>query len=395
MWVFLVLWLLCIVAFTFGQFMAPPEYHLLPGNSWGNLFGTSVVLGIIFFCLMALFFIVDFAKNKDEKKSTQINPKYNLSFKRIFSRLLLTGIIGIVFGISMFPFMTVADGLLYEQRAAIGGQNITRAVALWGIFTLTVSLFTFWKKRFRMVSVFLIICWFISLSFFLMQGMFDANNYSCKKSTAYSIPNEFNRSLDLIAQRMNVDKEEAQGTIWQSIFNYRNCLDIQYLETDDKTFEAYFEYPNENNSKNLQDLKVMVNPSYQNFDDLTMATLLAHELVHAGQYINEVSFKYPLDCYEQEANAYFAQHAFLLSLNEEEQRSIYARLQDNVDKNPQFRLVLVTNQLGNESTQACTELQKKNNLTNEQTNKCSWEGLENKLKILIQEDPDYQNQCAE
>ena len=64
-WLFLGLWILCILAFSVGQFLAPPEYHLIPNNPWGNLFGTSVVFGIISFGLSMLLFIVDFFRNKN------------------------------------------------------------------------------------------------------------------------------------------------------------------------------------------------------------------------------------------------------------------------------------------------------------------------------------------
>lgn len=389
----MVLWLVCIVAFVVGQFLAPPDYHLMSGNPWGNLFGTSVVLGIISFCLMVMFFVIDKTKKGDTKKPQQTKPKYNFSLKRILSRLLLTGVVGIIFGIAMFPFMTVVNGMLYEQRAAIGGQNILRMIVLWGIFTLIVSLFTFWKKRFRMVSVFLIICGIFALIFYLTLGMYDANNYRCNRATPYSMPNEFNRSLDLISQRVGVDST-GSNTIWQGIFNFRNCLDIQYSETDDKNLEAYFEYPLENSQENLQDLKILVNPSYKNFDDLTLAALLSHEVIHAGQYINQVVSKTQLSCYEKEAKAFSAQHAFILSLNAEEQRSIYTRLRDDVNKNPTFAILILTGQRGNEAASACSELQTKNNLTNEQMNECSWQGLENKLLQDIKEDPYYQEQCG-
>ena len=394
-WLFLGLWLVCVIAFTVGQLLAPPEYHLIPNSRWGELFGTSVVIGILSFGLAILFFIIDFLthKNKEEtKKETDKKLIYNLSFKRIVSRMIITGILGIVFGIAMIPFLRDATGLLYEQRAAIGGGNMIKAIVLWGVFTTIVSMYAFWKKHLRMVSVLLIICWLISIFSYLVLGMFESNNYRCDRPNPYSMPSEFNRSLDLISQRMGVDST-GTNTIWQTVFNYRNCLDIQYSESDDKSVEAYFEYPNEKNQANLQNLKIRLNPSYKNFDDLTLATLLSHELVHAGQYINEVVNKTSFGCFESEANAFTAQHAFILALNEEEQRSIYTRLQDNPTKNPTIATFLLTGQRGTESAKACMELQKKNNLTEEQMNKCSWEGLENKLLLDVKEDSYYQEQC--
>lgn len=394
-WIFLGLWLVCLVIFSIGQLMAPPEYHLIPNNPWGSLFGITVVLGIIFFIITIILFATNsFKGNKTHEVGEGKKSKYNLSFSRIISRLFITFLVGIIFGIAMMPFLTVADGLLYEQRAAIGGQNMTKMVVLWAIFTLIVALYAFWKKHLRMVAVLLIICWVISLGLLMAINMYSANNFQCSRSTPYAIPSEFNRALDLISQRTGVDST-GSNTIWQTIFNFRNCLNIQYSDLNDNEVEAYFEYPQELSQKSLQQLNITVNPSYKNFDDLTLATLLAHELVHAGQYINEVINKDKLDCYVQEARAFSAQHAFVLSLNQEEQRSIYTRLRDNAEQNPAIAVFLLTGERGNESALACSELQKKNNLSVEQVNKCSWEGLENKLLLDIKEDPYYQKQCDE
>lgn len=393
-WVSFCVWILCITIFTIGQFNSPSNYHLIPGNPWGKLFGVSVMVGIISFILTVILFVIDPRQKQHTNEKQSTKSKYNFSPKRLISRLILTGIIGIIFGIAMFPFMTIADGLLYEQRAAIGGQNILKMVILWGIFTAIVSLFAFWKKKFRMVGVLLIFCWIISLVLYSSLTISSANDHRCHRPTPYSIPKEFSRSLDLISQRVEVDKE-GNNNIWQAVFNFRNCLNIQYADKDNKDIEAYFEYPDIESQDNLQDLKIVVNPSYKNFDDLTLATLLSHEIVHAGQYILQVTNKTKLSCYEKEAKAFLAQHAFIVSLNQEEQRSIYARLREDIDKNPTLSVLILTGQRGNESAQACSELQKKNKLTLEQVYKCSWEGLENKLLEDIKDNSYYQKQCQQ
>ncbi|MFC1625239.1 hypothetical protein ACFL15_02610 [Patescibacteria group bacterium] len=390
-WLFFVLWIFCVVGFIIGQLIAPPEYHLLPNNLWGNFFGICVIVGFLSFCAMGVFIGLD-RKTVTRKEKRKEKNKYDFSIKRIVSRLLLTILVGIVFGISMFPFLRVANGLLYEQRAAIGGQNMIKAVILWGIFTLIVTLYAFWKKHFRMVSILLIVCWVISIGFVLMINIYDANNYRCNRANPYAMPSEFNRALDLISQRAEVDSS-GSNTIWQTIFNFRNCLDIQYSDANNEEVEAYFQYPLERSQNNLQDLKIVVNPSYKNFDDLTLAALLSHEIVHAGQYINEVIAKESLGCYEKEARAFTAQHAFILSLNQEEQRSIYTRLRDDVTKNPTIAIFLLTGERGNEAAQACTELQRKNNWNEEETIKCSWDELETMLLEDIKEDSYYKEQC--
>lgn len=386
----MVLWLVCIVVFAIGQSLAPENYHLMPNNPWGALFGTSVVLGIIFFCLMVIFMIFDKRKPKAENKVKNSNSKYNFSIGRIISRVVLTGLLGLGFGLAMFPFMKVADGLLYEQRRSIGSGNIIRMLVLWGVFTAIVATITFWKKRFRMTSVLLIGCWAIAIIFGGYLFIRDASSPECKRSTPYAMPKEFTRSLDLISQRMGID-ERAGGTVFQSAFNYLNCLDIQYLPSDSNETEGYFI---KEEGSNLQDLKINVNPSYKNFDDLTLATLLSHELVHAGQHINEVTLKTKLGCYESEAQAFVSQAMFMSQLNDEERRSIYARLRENIDKNPAFTVFLLTDQRVSEAYSACQRLQKENNLNQNQFNECVWTGAQNKIEKDVRDDSYYQKQCA-
>lgn len=387
-WVFLTIWLVCVTIFVAGQIIAPPHYYDNTNSLWGTIFGTSLIIGIVAFGLSVFSFYKDLRKSNN-----LLSSKFDLSIKRIISRLFIAGALGIVFGIAMLPFLTIADGLLYEQRAQIGNQNISKMIVLWGLFTLIVSLYAFWRKHLRMVSVILILCWIVSLVFYLALSSFQANSYACKRTNPYQTNNEINRALDLISQRMSVDSN-GRNTIWQTIFNYRNCIDVQY-ETVNNDVEGYFLFPKEKDQKSLQHLKVFINPYYKNLDDLSLATLLSHELVHVGQYINEVANIEKLSCYEKEAKAFAAEQAFFISLNPEEQRSIYTRLSNNIYENPAISMFLSIGEKGNEAAQACLELQMKNNLTDEQTINCSWEGLQNKLLKEVKENIYYQKQCSD
>lgn len=316
--------------------------------------------------------------------------KYNLSFKRIVSRLLLTGFVGIIFGIAMFPFLRVADGLLYAQKSVIGGQNIIKMVILWGIFTALVSAFTFWKKRFRMVSVFLIICWFISIVFATLITINNSSSLTCKRANPYVTEKEFDRALDLIAQRMDI--ENNYGTYWGNAFNYRNCIDIQYSQ-DVKKLGAEGLFLEEDPS--LQDIKILISPDYKSFDDLSIAAILIHELAHAGQYIYETENKAKLDCFGTEAEAFTVQVMFLDQLNQEEIRSIFARIRENAETNPALNILLGTEMKQAEAYSACDRLMIENNLTQLQFNECVWTGTKNKLEIMVKADTIYQEQCKQ
>ncbi len=316
--------------------------------------------------------------------------KYNFSIKRILSRLVLTGIVTTLFFIAMFPFLRVADGLLYEQRAAIGQENMWRIVFLWALFTTLFLFVTFWKKRFRMVTVFLIVFWVIGTSLVVFLSYRD-NSDRCLRSYPYPAPKEIDRALDLIAQRLNV--EEDFDTYIGKAFQFRNCLNIQYIDelAGKDNPEGIFLI----DGSTLDNLQIYVKPEYQSYDDLTIATLLVHELTHVGQYINEEINDITVECIDSEAEAFTVQSVFLAQLNEEERRSIFARINEDVEKNPAFQVLLVTEEMTNESYWACDELREKNSLTELQFNECVWTGTTNKLKDVVSEDEYYEEQCRE
>lgn len=315
--------------------------------------------------------------------------KYNLSPKRVLSRTALTILVSIIFFIAMFPFMRIANGLLYEQRAAIGAENMFRVVVLWAIFTSLFSFITFWKKRFRMTSIFLIVCWVLGTAFYLLIH-FGGDNDRCNRSYPYEMPGEFNRALDLIAQRMDI--ENNYGNIQGYAFLFRNCLNIQYadmLSEEEGLFLVSDSEP--------QNLKILVKDEYRSYDDLTIATLLMHELTHAGQYLWEHVYnengEEVRSCVDQEAQAFVSQQILMGYFNEEERRSIFARIAQDVDSNPAFPILLQLDEITGESYNACLNIKDQNNLTDEQFNQCVWTGAENNIKAVIEEDSYYKNQC--
>jgi hypothetical protein len=143
----------------------------------------------------------------------------------------------------------------------------------------------------------------------------------------------------------------------------------------------------------LQDLKILISPDYKTYDDLTISTILIHELTHVGQYINETANKTKSDCFGSEAEAFTSQAIFLSQLNKEEVRSIYSRIRENVNANPAFAILLGIEQTQGEAYNACLTLKKANNLTDQQFNECVWTGTKNKLEVEIKADSFYQEQC--
>lgn len=319
-----------------------------------------------------------------------MSKRYNLSVKRISSRLFLLGIVTVIFFVAMFPFMRTADGLLYEQRAAIGGENMWRVVILWAVFTALFSVITFWKKRFRMVSVFLIIFWLIGTGLvgYMEYSARTAPVARCLRGTPHTLEPEINRALDLISQRLDI--ENNPGSYYGRAFDYRNCLDIQYSEeASEMDLEGGFMTASPTDA-----LKIILHPQYKTYDDLSIATILIHELTHVGQEIYQRENKEKLECFGQEADAFTAQSIFLNQLHDEERRSIFARLREDVDLNPALGMTLSVEEKTQDSIVACTQLKEANSLTETQYNECVWTGTRNKMLEEVNASEAYQQQCS-
>ena len=318
--------------------------------------------------------------------------KFDLSLRRIIARISLTFVLGVIFGIAMFPFLQRAEGLLDTQQAAIGWQNFVKMVALWGIFTALVTALSFSKKRFRMTAVLLIFCWFVSILVLVWIRNRDINDKvaTCDRAKAYDIDPAFDRALNLIKQREQITDETA--TYIGFAFQNRNCLDIRFAGNENLPDDAEGVFIGEDPT--IQDLKVYIREDYKSFDDLTLALILVHELTHVGQQIVLINNPDTVqDCYLDEAQAFYEQNFFILMLNEEEQRSIITRIKDNLNKNPIFEITYELSTLHNEVTASCNELIRADMLNEEQYNQCFEQGIMNKITSLLKESPYYKDQC--
>ena len=318
--------------------------------------------------------------------------KFNLSFKRIFFRFSLTFLLGILFGLAMLPFLQEATGLYDGQQAAIGAQNMLRMVVLWGLFTLVFSLIAFGLKRFRMTSVLLIICWLVSILVYILANVADspASEISCARPHGYPSQPEFTRALGLISQRLAVtDKVDTYISL---AFQFSNCINIQYSNEESLVggSEGVFVI----DDPSLQNLKIFVNSSYKSFDDLTLATILVHELNHVGRYINSVNSTFENNCFDDETDSFLVQDIFISAMNAEEVRSIYVRLRENAQLNPAFTIVLLFDQINTEVSEGCKKIQETNALDDSQFRDCQWQGIGNRLDQEVRNSETYKSQCA-
>lgn len=306
--------------------------------------------------------------------------------------MLLLVIITVCFFLLMIPFVQDVSGLLDSQQAAVGIQNAWRIVFLWGLFTALFSIVSYMKKRYRMVTIFLILFWVLGTGLVLLISFLDITKSTirCNRSQAYEIPREFTRALDLIAQRLDI--ENIYNPNYGEAFNFRNCLNIQYSDdASEYDFEGAFLTNSEDDN-----LQILLSPSYKSYDDLSIATILIHELTHVGHELNWRQGTHDkLSCFKEEAEAFTMQSLFLNQLNDEELRSIYARISEDAERNPALSILLGVQEKTNNAIIVCSYLREDESLPEQEFNQCIWDETSKLLEEEIRKSDVYKEQCKE
>lgn len=206
----------------------------------------------------------------------------------------------------------------------------------------------------------------------------------CTRTEPYKNLPEFERALSLIQQR----ESEYLGKEDDQINNIFNCIFIQYAGAREKyNAEGYFIF--DSTSANGNYLPIYVDSSYKITDDLLTATLIYHELQHARQFVRSLNNVDKNDCYGKEIQAFFMQASFVaFMLNEEESKSLFARM-DNYDIHNQLKLLdLLTNYIV-EAGEIC-----QNKAQTEEGTRCFIGNILKKIDAMVKASPYYQRQCA-
>lgn len=153
-------------------------------------------------------------------------------------------------------------------------------------------------------------------------------NQLCSRTIPYSNPPEFTRAISLINQRFLALK--LQPGIDEGVIN---CLDIQYTNASQDGMEGYFLF---DPSSSTEDLKIFVDKSYQNYDDILTAILLAHELRHVQQFLDYKTNGTIISCMDKEVQAFLSEFALVADLNAEERKSLYNRISVNPNLNSAY-----------------------------------------------------------
>lgn len=165
-WGFAAVWLGALIAFTVGNILAPQNYAEMPGNPWGNLFGTSFILGFFSFALAMILFILDSKRLRSTDDKSLDNDKFiskksvnkELSLGYVVSMLIIALFLSVIFGLVSLPFMQTADNLTFAQKATIGGQNLWRFAGIYGLLSFTTLIITLLTKRWRLLGGILMVC---------------------------------------------------------------------------------------------------------------------------------------------------------------------------------------------------------------------------------------------
>lgn len=320
------------------------------------------------------------------------HKRFNFGVKHLFVRLLLTFVSILLIAFITFPFLTQATNLTFEQKASIGGANIWKIAMIYSILALPTALIMFWKKRFRLTAVLLMIAWVCGMSLvgFIVIRDKDATplgGKECVRNEPYEMPSEIRRALNLLWERGGVAERKYIGH-FNYLVNYWNCIDIKYadIKSKEKDTEGLFF----NDKSTLDHLQIEIDSSYKDFDDLTIALLLAHELKHAEQFLLAHKTNIKQSCVNQEAEAFTLQRQYFSNFNKEEQRSVTARMAQNINLNPIF---LVLNSIFAQDSQISSICQKY--MPNEQSfNKCYWERVQSFTEAQVRDNPHYQKQCG-
>ena len=181
-WILTLLGVGAFATFAIGQSVAPQNYASIPGNPWGNLFGTSFLCGFFFFALAIIFFILDSKHLRTKKEKSLISnsesdiesAKKEISLGFVISMLVLAFFLSIVFGLISLPFLQTADNLTFAEKATVGGHNLWRIVSIYGILSFITLVITLLIKKWRFLGGILMVCTIAGIS--LVKVIDSRNN---------------------------------------------------------------------------------------------------------------------------------------------------------------------------------------------------------------------------
>lgn len=209
----------------------------------------------------------------------------------------------------------------------------------------------------------------------------------CGRASPYSMPPALQRAISLLIQRYAEHNEPNLAEYQQML----NCLNIQFsdIHRTASNTEGYFTFDTRQSS--LDNQIVAVDAAFNDYDDLTAAVILSHELTHAKQYVDELAYRQSLSCVDKEVFAFKQEVFFYTYLNTEEQRSLLARAAQGDQNNPELAQL---SELVNMAHVAAVAVNGGQNRAFAQAEQQQYDALlESKIRQMIVSIPEYKTQC--
>ncbi len=192
------MFLLTILAFVFSN---NPTFTSDPTQ-----FPRLIILAFCSF-ISLIFFIVYLSTYPHEiiSKNLKSKDRHTLSYRigDFIISAFLAILISILFEFISLPFMQIAEGLSYAEKAKVGEINIWRMIIMFGFFTTLISFICFYKKLYRGLAGFLIFFWvtgtglIIFLNFFANKSLLLKSNINNKSTNFLTSRNSCNKDITL------------------------------------------------------------------------------------------------------------------------------------------------------------------------------------------------------
>ena len=226
----------------------------------------------------------------------------------------------------------------------------------------------------------------------------------CSRSDPYKNSPEFERGLSLLYQRIEenpkapyVSAQERQTM--DLILKIRNCLNIQYGETNKNT-EGYFIFDQDSKTDNL---KIFVSKKNSGYDDALTALLLTHEVTHAAQFVNQKINGVEISCIDKEVEAIKMELQLIRFFNDEEQRSLGSRVNSEEEQermgysreDSSLTGIRELFEINVNTGSECSDISGNSDFSKQLKEDCVDRSKTKYIKKLVMENPYYQEQCSE
>ena len=200
----------------------------------------------------------------------------------------------------------------------------------------------------------------------------------CTRTTPYDNPSELLRALSL-AEGKDVGATNAPQAPKGS---FMNCFHLMYKPHSEMNgAEGFFTF---DKNSDANDIRIYVDDTYKNYDDLLTASLITHELRHATNFVKALEGTPSPSCVQDEVMAFYSQTIYLTNLNPEEWKSVTLRVAQNPHLNGAYEITNALLLLNKDAVNSCP---------NDTDQSCWNTYMTDHLRKWVETNPFYQKQC--